>query len=436
MSALLAALLVIGVVSMPLHDPQDSLSKMMKDVQTIVDGRAAAYNCTFSVALRTPSLGSLKWASGEDSSTDDTFAWGSITKMWTGASVMQLVAAGKLKLDEAAAPYIDAQLAAMKKIDFPGMNFTRLSDLFGEDVNKVTIRNLLAMQSGVPDFDTANPSRFGKDTDKFRATVYANPTKDYLEPDLLTVPWVATHKLEFAPGQGFHYSSTNFGLLGLLLSHHAATADYREFNQSAFIPESLADVVGEITWASRGSPRDHGVVAGYDRTDYNGQDPKSAGVPVVDVHGVFAGWSASDFIGPASAVADLGYALWGNSSTLVPAHYRDMMVPKTTGGFTDRFYGLAAQNVGLIGITGQDGADGVAYGHLGATYGYDSIFAYNPGLDLALSIATNIETGSQTQPADAFCGVYNRIRNYMQGGSVENCAYATSGYYGGKCKCK
>ena len=65
MSALLAALLVIGVVSMPLHDPQDSLSKMMKDVQTIVDGRAAAYNCTFSVALRTPSLGSLKWASGE-----------------------------------------------------------------------------------------------------------------------------------------------------------------------------------------------------------------------------------------------------------------------------------------------------------------------------------------------------------------------------------
>lgn len=45
------------------------------------------------------------------------------------------------------------------------------------------------------------------------------------------------------------------------------------------------------------------------------------------------------------------------------------------------------------------------YGHLGATYGYDSIFGYNPTLDLGIAIGTNIETPSQTQPSDAFCRV-------------------------------
>merc|ERR1712159_601247 len=116
----------------------------------------------------------------------------------------------------------------MSKIKFPGMEgFKRMRDLWGDDVSRVTLRNLLAMQSGIPDFDTANPSRHGPDLDPFRATVYAHPTHDYLEPTLLDEPWVATHNLTSKPGQGFHYSSTNFGLLGLMLAHHAGNADYR-----------------------------------------------------------------------------------------------------------------------------------------------------------------------------------------------------------------
>jgi len=362
--------------------------------------------------------------------------------MWTGASIMQLVAEGKLALDEPMAPMVNAQLAAMKKAGFPGMDsFSVVSDLWGDAVNAVTVRNLLAMQSGIPDFDTANPSRSGKDLDSFRATVYAHPTKDYLEPALMSVPWVATHKLTSTPGEGFHYSSTNFGLLGLILAHHAGHADYRDFNQTAFMPASLATTAASVTWASHGSPIDNGVVPGFDRTDYNGQDPKTnpAGVPVGGVHGVFAGWTAADFVGPPSAVAELGYALWGKSSELMPARYRDMMVPNLKSkSFMDAFYGLASQNVGLMGITGgRRGSDAsVAYGHLGATYGYDSIFAYNPALDIGIAIASNIESMSQTQPSDAFCRVYNRVKNFLNKEAVQDCTYSTSGYYGGQCSCK
>merc|ERR1711865_125981 len=190
------------------------------------------------------------------------------------------------------------------------------------------------MQSGIPDFDTANPDPHGKDTDSFRATAYKNAAHSYLEPELMTEPWVATGNLTSTPGTGFHYSSTNFGLLGFILAMHRGEG--YAFNQSAFIPSSMADVAATISWAIRGSPAQHDVVPGFDRTDYNGQDPKALpGVPVVDVSGVFAGYSASDFVGTPRAVAELGYALWGNSSTLMPAHYRDLMVP------THSFYGLA-----------------------------------------------------------------------------------------------
>jgi hypothetical protein len=290
-------------------DAADSLSKMLKDVQELVDARAKAYNCSFSVALKSPLLdgGKVHVVAGGGAETSSKFAWGSITKMWTGASIMQLVSSGVLELDEPAAPHVDAQLAEMKKISFPGMeSFSKLADLYGDEVNTVTIRNLLAMQSGIPDFDTANPSRVGPDTDPFRATVYANPKIDYFEPTLMSEPWVAKHKLTSKPGEGFHYSSTNFGLLGLILAHHAGIADIRHLNQSVFIPASLSKVNDEIGWAVTGSPVEHGVVVGYDRTDYNGQDPKKnpAGVDVSKVNGVFAGFTASDFVGPTSAVAE------------------------------------------------------------------------------------------------------------------------------------
>jgi len=64
-------------------------------------------------------------------------------------------------------------------------------------------------------------------------------------------------------------------------------------------------------------------------------------------------------------------------------------------------YGLATFN--LSHHTGVEGPKGIAYGHLGATYGYQSIVAYFPALDFSLAIGTNTETDYQSQPSDAMC---------------------------------
>lgn len=371
-----------------------------------------------------------------DITTDTKFAWGSITKMWTGASIMQLVARGDLSLDEAMAPYVDDLFASMKESGaWPNMSFERLADLYGPKVADVTIRHLLSMRSGIPDYDTATPSANGSDTDAFRAEVYANKNHDYSVPALLSVPWVAKGKLDFPPGtKGFAYSSTNFELLGMILASKRGLSDYTQFNQSVFVPEALAPVAKDVDWGTRGSPADHGVVAGYDRTTYNGQDPnKTGGIPVGAVHGVFAGWSAADFVGPPRAVAELGYALWGNASELVPPKYRDMMVPQAIARFPLGFYGLASQNVALIGVTNGKYA---AYGHLGATYGYDSIMGYVPEFDIAIAVATNIETRTQTQPSDAYCHAFNRVKNFILNEPVQQCTWTVSSYFGGKCECE
>ena len=42
----------------------------------------------------------------------------------------------------------------------------------------------------------------------------------------MALPWVAIHNLTMKPGQGLSYSSTNFGLLGFILAHHAGVEDY------------------------------------------------------------------------------------------------------------------------------------------------------------------------------------------------------------------
>merc|ERR1712061_982125 len=97
-------------------------------------------------------------------------------------------------------------------------------------------------------------------------------------------------------------------------------------------------------------------------------------------------------------------------------------------------YGVATFN--LNSRTGQPNSSkyGIAYGHLGATYGYDSILAYFPGLEFVLTVATNIENNHQTPPSDVLCFAYNAVAGAMLGKQV-TCEFKDVGYFGGGCTC-
>ena len=106
---------------------------------------------------------------------------GSITKTLTAAEVVHLARIGKVDLDAPASKYLDHHLLTRGP----------------------TVRQLLSMNSGIPDILT----------DAFGAAVSADPARRWTAQDALTY---ADDPLA-APGGDFAYSNSNYLLLGLLI---------------------------------------------------------------------------------------------------------------------------------------------------------------------------------------------------------------------------
>lgn len=411
-------------------------------LQAIVQNKSALYNCSFSLAVRS-SDGVLAVADGitdfkamTKARVTDKYAWGSVTKMHTAASIMKLVADGVFTLDHTVGSLVDNILGEMQKAS-PGQNFSNVWDLWGTNIANTTIRALLGMHSGVPDFDTATPSSnpLKNPTDPLRTQFYNTPDHAGAPTEMMSEPWVAhnwvdcVHGHHGPPGAQFCYSSTNFMLLGLVLAQHANLADWKDLDQTKILPDYLKD---ELVFATDGTPVSYGAARGYDRTKYNQPKGSWNDHDVGDVKGVFAGWTASNAISSAAAMANMTWEIY-SAYSFAPKEFIDQMKPpKTSFWHPISIYGMGTFN--LDANTGQSGAYGEGYGHLGATYGYNSISAYFPALNITVSVATNIETDNQVQPADALCFAYNAIAGAMLNQSL-TCTFKSGGFYGGLCKC-
>ena len=85
--------------------------RLTNELHKIARNESQKYNCSVSIAFRSArgkaaaAFGAVD-PTGAPAKTGDVFVWGSVTKVVTGASILRLVADGKLALDEAAAPYV------------------------------------------------------------------------------------------------------------------------------------------------------------------------------------------------------------------------------------------------------------------------------------------------------------------------------------------
>lgn len=204
-------------------------------LQKIIEEKAEFYNCTMAFGYHNETdeyqmvSGDTDRTSGKKIATDTKFVWGSVTKVATGSAVLRLAESGAISLSDPIVPLIDPFI----KKSMPKL--VSLENLFGSEVKDVTVRDLLGMKSGIPDFDTEEPRGHGGPVDPFRATVYANPQSEYGPEELLSLSWVKTGKLDFTPGKCDRlryfncYSSTNYVLLGLLLANHAGAESWEEY---------------------------------------------------------------------------------------------------------------------------------------------------------------------------------------------------------------
>jgi CubicO group peptidase (beta-lactamase class C family) len=268
---------------------------------------------------------------------DTKFNLGSMGKMFTGVSIMQLVEQGKMSLDD-------------KLIkDFP--------DYPNKDVaNKITIRQLLTHTSGLGDF-------FGPEFDASSMAEF-----DTLESLL---PLFVNKPLLFKPGTKWSYSNAAFIVLGLVIQHLSGESYYNYVREHVFAPAGMSDT-GNEPWDWIVPNRASGYTA-------MGMPP---GQLKSNIFMLQRGGSAGGGYSTVSDLLRFSKALQGDR--LLSKTYTDMYM---TGEVTTT---RPAVSDGL-GIFDEVHNGVHIHGHSGGAPGVNSVLSIYPSLDYVVAIMTNFD---------------------------------------------
>ena len=285
--------------------PVPLAERLRAALQPILDERATRHDAGFTLAFVNANT-TVELVSGNMRRTNDAkrsptspmtpsdpLLWGSITKMYTAASVMRLVESGRVALDDPAHMHIDPVLAAA--------NSSSMSSLFGPSAFNVTVRYLLSMRSGLYDFDD----------DMTRSFQNRHPQVDLSPID--DVWFASTHGHRqplYVAGTHQDYSSTNFELLGLLLMHHTNITQWDALDQRAavFSTKAMQQRFPLTKFALHGPCADHTRVHGYQPDDEYGWGLDTAYISCTN------GFTCGNLYAPSREVAEFVYALYAEAS--------------------------------------------------------------------------------------------------------------------------
>lgn len=174
----------------------------------------------------------------------DHFRIGSNTKTFVVGVILQLTDEKKLSLDD---PISRFSLG----VKIP-------------NAQHITIRQLCDMRSGL--FEAFDTPQF----DKMNFT-----PKTIFNPRTL-IKWAVNHKPYFAPGKGYHYSNTNYLLLGLIIQNVTKDSVGAEIRKRLLVPFHLSQTSYPDTQAMP-NPWAHGYQLNKQRNweDVSGQIPVS-----------------------------------------------------------------------------------------------------------------------------------------------------------------
>lgn len=283
---------------------------------------------------------------GTPVSEETAFALASITKTFTAAVVLDLVAEGRLGLDERVARRL------------PGLGID----------SRVTVRQLLDHTSGLHDF-------------------FLNPS---IDPALLkdrAADWTTKRSLRyvskpyFKPGRGWHYSNTNYLLLGLIAEKITGESLATQIRSRYLDPLGLATAYYQGVEEPRGT-----VAHGY---RFESLSAKARPIDLSDGTGVVpfrSVVSASDGAGSMAAssadVARWARALYHGLATR-PETLAMMLggVDRVDGVKTTIPYGLGVQAIRVDGFP--------TYGHAGRFMGSRGLMRWLAGYDVTIVVLTN-----------------------------------------------
>lgn len=295
---------------------------------------------------------------------------GSVTKTLTAQAILLLADDGKLKLDDTI------------EMHMPGLV---------PNGGNITLRQMLDMTSGIYN---------GTEDLTFNETLDAQPDKVWSPEEFIKLS--LKHEPYFAPGAGFHYSNTNYDILGLVVEKVAGQPLETVFEERIFRPLGMANSTLPKRDAS-GLPDPHwrGYLFGtnvdgkkaYDAAIAGDREhamvPWPKGKPPLDA----TDWSLSYTWASGSAVSTLeDMAIWAKAwatgSLLKPETRKEQQTWSPHAK-----YGL--------GITYPAGP---LLGHNGAIPGFQSLIGYEPKTGATVVVFANNQLEPNTNfilPADA-----------------------------------
>ena len=290
-------------------------------------------------------------ASGRPLTPQTPFPIASVSKTFLAAEILALAGERRLRLDAPAAPLLPGVLVGTKAVD-PG----------------ITVRQLLDHTSGIGDFLVDR---------KLDLAVLADPTSVWTPERALTY----VGRSAGLPGAGYHYSNTNYVLLGLIAERLTGRTLAQEYRTRFLEPLGLRSIT------------------------YQGVEPPTAEMPTAyryssvalaakpsditdgtDIRPFTAITTAAGAAGSVAASSgDL--ALWARalySGYVIPKDLVRAMVDDATATAKLRPsypYGLGVQVLKINGRT--------ALGHSGRLVGARSVMRWFPDLGIAITVLTN-----------------------------------------------
>jgi len=291
-------------------------------------------------------FGTADLATGEPMRQGDHMRIASVTKTFTATAILQLVDQGKLSLADPLAKFIDG---------IPN----------GE---KITIRNMLDMSSGIFDFTIDQT---------FMDKVNADPLMDFSPDDVIEI--LRRNKADFAPGEKVIYCDTNFILLGVILEKVSGE------NAITYIMEN---VVAPATLTHTTFPASPDMPAPYAHGYYGGEDAKG---PLEDFtrSNPELPWTAGAMV---STLEDL--RIWAKvlatGTLLTPALQAERLTFHQFTNMKRASYGL-----GILNFSG-------FVGHYGMIFGYTTAMFYLPESDATIVVLGNQSSNAGLAATEIF----------------------------------
>jgi len=270
------------------------------------------------------------------------FRLGSMNKMFTAVSTLQLVQSGKLDLKAPFGNYLT---------DYPNKDVA----------SKVTIEQLLTHTGGTGDI-------FGPDFDKHRLEL--KTLRDY-------VNLYGQRALEFEPGSRWQYSNYGFLLLGVIVEKVSGQSYYDYVRDHIFKPAGMTSTASE--------PEDQTVSersVGYMKGEGGGWQPNTDTLP-------YRGTSAG---GGYSTVEDLlRFATALQSHKLLDAkHTEELTTGKVDAGRGKYAYGFQESMI--------NGAR--CFGHGGGAPGMNGMLQICPASGYVIAVLANLDPPAASRVSD------------------------------------